>query len=369
MLPNSIVDHAKFMRSAERFPDHNHRVLESRLQAVTQQSYSVLFTHTMTLPDDKFKVPSLVQYCQRVATAHVDSISSVGDELRYDLLKPILQRCTVEQLSRFEEASPRLVNETPEIWKDLCLQKYSAAAERYQSASLEEPVSWKEQYFFWSRKMLGDLRKLVLSFGGKNRKPMNERRSPKSNSRRSAPQAGSRGMPARVEPKTLFQKTRSEASRLHKNKYSRPMIPPMPGSKTFRVLSSSHTDLLPAARPETRRVTVTTVTQRVPATGATLQTASPMPRRSLPANGAFISSAGSQNGGKQSVPVKVPLPSISRALPAPTDTSSQPSPAKRRKASPSPAPADLPKAISPVKRDPMAALFMPKHRAYSQRAK
>ncbi|CAK5265083.1 unnamed protein product [Mycena citricolor] len=342
----------------------------------------------MTLPDDKFKVPSLVQYCQRVATAHVDSISSVGDELRYDLLKPILQRCTVEQLSRFEEASPRLVNETPEIWKDLCLQKYSAAAERYQSASLEEPVSWKEQYFVLVEE---DARRFeeVSSKLRRQKQEAHERkkeseiklttqrppgRKPCANTlnlieERAMLTRSAGGMPARVEPKTLFQKTRSEASRLHKNKYSRPMIPPMPGSKTFRVLSSSHTDLLPAARPETRRVTVTTVTQRVPATGATLQTASPMPRRSLPANGAFISSAGSQNGGKQSVPVKVPLPSISRALPAPTDTSSQPSPAKRRKASPSPAQADLPKAISPVKRDPMAALFMPKHRAYSQRAK
>ncbi|CAK5265082.1 unnamed protein product [Mycena citricolor] len=324
----------------------------------------------MTLPDDKFKVPSLVQYCQRVATAHVDSISSVGDELRYDLLKPILQRCTVEQLSRFEEASPRLVNETPEIWKDLCLQKYSAAAERYQSASLEEPVSWKEQYFVLVEE---DARRFeeVSSKLRRQKQEAHERKKESEIKLTTQRPPGRKpwGMPARVEPKTLFQKTRSEASRLHKNKYSRPMIPPMPGSKTFRVLSSSHTDLLPAARPETRRVTVTTVTQRVPATGATLQTASPMPRRSLPANGAFISSAGSQNGGKQSVPVKVPLPSISRALPAPTDTSSQPSPAKRRKASPSPAQADLPKAISPVKRDPMAALFMPKHRAYSQRAK
>lgn len=74
----------------------------------------------MALPDDR--VPTLVQYCQRVAAVHVDgrwfglsalcirtqrhtAISSLGDELRYDLVKPILERCTVDQLLRLEQAS------------------------------------------------------------------------------------------------------------------------------------------------------------------------------------------------------------------------------------------------------------------------
>lgn len=80
--------------------------------------YSIL--STMALPDDR--VPTLVQYCQRVAAVHVDgssfphssdlvqqhipAISSLGDELRYELVRPILQRCTVDQLLRLEQASP-----------------------------------------------------------------------------------------------------------------------------------------------------------------------------------------------------------------------------------------------------------------------
>lgn len=34
------------------------------------------------------------------------AISSLGDELRYDIVKPILERCSVEHLLRLEQASP-----------------------------------------------------------------------------------------------------------------------------------------------------------------------------------------------------------------------------------------------------------------------
>lgn len=75
----------------------------------------------MALPEDR--VPTLVQYCQRVAAVHVDgpslrislpsrtdrdipAISSLGEDFRYDLVKPILERCNVDQLLRLEQASP-----------------------------------------------------------------------------------------------------------------------------------------------------------------------------------------------------------------------------------------------------------------------
>ncbi|KAF7338071.1 hypothetical protein MVEN_02031600 [Mycena venus] len=99
----------------------------------------------MALPDDR--VPTLVQYCQRVAAVHVDAISSVGDELRYDLVKPILERCTVDQLLRLEQASPYLKKDTPEIWKALCFRTYPTATEGYHRGEILEPESWRDQYF------------------------------------------------------------------------------------------------------------------------------------------------------------------------------------------------------------------------------
>lgn len=44
----------------------------------------------------------------RLPTTHALhlGISSLGDDLTYDLVKPILGKCSIEQLQRLEEASP-----------------------------------------------------------------------------------------------------------------------------------------------------------------------------------------------------------------------------------------------------------------------
>ena len=105
----------------------------------------------------------------------------------YPLVKPILERCSIEQLSRLEQASPvRLSpasqwpgeqltgrssickgrpqviagahpsmpvtapdNAPAEIWKDLCFRKYRMTAEeRYSVDDVpQEPDSWRFRYF------------------------------------------------------------------------------------------------------------------------------------------------------------------------------------------------------------------------------
>lgn len=96
------------------------------------------------------RIPTLVQLCQRVATTHVDSITNLGDDLTYDLVKPVLERCCAEQLLRLEHASPHLQNDTPDIWRDLCHSKYPLAVERYSKLYLDEPTSWKDHFFFFT---------------------------------------------------------------------------------------------------------------------------------------------------------------------------------------------------------------------------
>lgn len=43
---------------------------------------------------------------QRLLTYASLAIYSLGDDLTYSLVKPILERCTPEQLIRFEQLSP-----------------------------------------------------------------------------------------------------------------------------------------------------------------------------------------------------------------------------------------------------------------------
>ncbi|KAF7363685.1 hypothetical protein MSAN_01026100 [Mycena sanguinolenta] len=341
----------------------------------------------MALPDDR--VPTLVQYCQRVAAVHVDAISSLGDELRYDLVKPILERCTVDQLLRLEQASPYLKKDTPEIWKDLCFRTYPTAAERYHRGEIQEPDSWKDQYFVLVEEEARRIEEVGLKIRRQRQEAEERKKEQEIRITTQIPQ-GKRRWGATVPPKTLFQKAKSETSRLQKNVYAKPKFPPMLMGKNYRVLPPDNSVLLPPSRSgaTSTRVTVNTVTHRVSAPGSTIpkltteasQKHSVAPLKTLP-------SASSSSASPCSLPRKDSNVSLT-ASPSKSTPSSfsfvglssvamssreegTPSPPKKsRHTSPEFSPSDSEtRPPRPTKRDPVASLFMPKHRAYSQRVK
>ncbi|KAJ7744980.1 RNA polymerase II transcription factor SIII subunit A-domain-containing protein [Mycena maculata] len=347
----------------------------------------------MAFLDDR--VPSLVQYCQRVAAGHVDAISSLGDELRYDLVKPILERCTVEQLLRLEQASPYLQKDTPEIWKELCLRTYPSAAERYRRGEIEEPESWKDQYFV----LVEEEARRIEEVGSKIRR---QRLEAEERKKETEIKITTQMPPARrrwgvsVQPKTLFQKTKSEASRLQKNMYAKPMLPPMPPSgKNYRVLPPDNSIILPASESgvASGRVTVNTVMHRVSAPGSSPAPAArslktpasqtsllykppPSQQSSPPSTSSLSIPRGNNSVSLTAASSKPPPPSSpavsltslsSATMPSLQSTADSPR-KKRRQTSPGLSPTES-RALKPisVKRDPMASLFLPKHRAHSQR--
>ncbi|KAF8809086.1 hypothetical protein BYT27DRAFT_7188168 [Phlegmacium glaucopus] len=302
------------------------------------------------------RLPTLVQLCQRAAVAHVDSIYSLGEHLSYPLVKPILERCTMDQLHRFESSSPHLQNSTPELWKDLCFRKYRlTAVERYSFDDVpQDPDSWKSRYF-----MLQDAEaKRLEEVGSKLRSQRMEaverkkEREVKYTDRVPPPKRTRTGWNTTVQPKTLFQKTRSEASKLQKTIYNARVLPPMPTAKSYQVAPQSvGPSLLPALpSSSSSRVTVNTVIKRCPAPAPsilpTLKSVASEPRT---------------------------------ALSPQSDATSPPSTTTRPKSisSPSPPAAASPPASEPakspvtnktiIKKDPMATLFVPKRKAYSQR--
>ncbi|KAF7295396.1 hypothetical protein MIND_01079200 [Mycena indigotica] len=297
------------------------------------------------------RIPTLVSLCQRVAAVHVDCISSLGDELRYDLVKPILERCTVDQLLRLEQASPHLERDTPGIWKQLCFKSYPAAADRYNSGELPEPDSWRDKYFA----LVEEEERRIEEIGNKlrrQRQEADERRKEQEIKYTTQVPTAKRKWGVAAPPKTLFQKTRSEASRLQKNIYRKPMLPSMPnGGKSYRVLPPNNSALLPTSQTSgsSSRVTVTTVVHKVPTS-----TAKPI-SKSI-ASGSNSSAISGLHNTAPSTSTLKPPPSIS-----PEKRDEPP----RKKQRPNPTEASGP---SPRKqRDPGASLFMPKHRAYSQR--
>uniref|UniRef100_S4RJB0 Elongin-A n=1 Tax=Petromyzon marinus TaxID=7757 RepID=S4RJB0_PETMA len=91
-------------------------------------------TKTAFLP----KMMSLYEQCLRVLQNNIDSIHEVGG-VPYDILVPVLLRCTPEQLYRIEDCNPSFVEETTELWAGHC-------ARDFRNEARQEYESWRELY-------------------------------------------------------------------------------------------------------------------------------------------------------------------------------------------------------------------------------
>ncbi|XP_040205766.1 elongin-A-like isoform X2 [Rana temporaria] len=89
---------------------------------------------TLYLP----KLLTLYQQCLRVLQNNIDSIQEVGG-VPFDILKPVLERCTPEQLNRIEECNPDFMEDSDYLWKKHCerdfkghrLLEYESSREMY----------------------------------------------------------------------------------------------------------------------------------------------------------------------------------------------------------------------------------------------
>ncbi|KAL0577933.1 hypothetical protein V5O48_004040 [Marasmius crinis-equi] len=305
-------------------------------------------------------VVSLVHCCQRVAAKHADAISSLGD-MSYDLVKPILEGCSAETLLRLEKASPHLQQDTQEIWRALCFKRFPVPTERYREGESSRPNSWRSHY----HALLKEEEQRLEAVGSRIRSQRLEADEGKKGREvkfidRAPPQKRARWGPQ--PPKTLFQKTRSEASKIQKNMYTSRMIPPMPKGRDYRPpTTTSVGDLLPKPSSNcTNRVTVNTVIRRQSLSStATATSAAPPSRSSSQAkpntapttSQQFDSSVSTNNCHK---PVGESHAQNKNTVTSSLSTTQSP---------PHPRP-----PIS-VKKDLMSTLFVPKHKAYSQRTK
>ncbi|KAG5338182.1 hypothetical protein C0989_008031 [Termitomyces sp. Mn162] len=312
------------------------------------------------------------------------TISGLGDELRYRLVRPILERCNAEQLLRLEENSPHLENDTQDIWKRLCHEDFSLAIERYSMGSEDNPRSWKDHYFFLREAEARRLeeasaklrnQRLVAEERKKEREVKITDRLPPPKRQRTGGcallseftirsiliyqnQVSSGG--SSPAPKSLFQKTRSDASKLQKNLFNR-IVPPMPpNGKKIAVLPNHPTTnmeiLPPISGTSTSRVTVNNVIRRLP--GSSINSS------------ASIKSSSSSSSAAIALSSQAEKPLAAASHPAPSTVGK--SPAKSPAKPPLRADSSIPVEIRPLKppgnmkKDPMASLFVPKHRAHSQ---
>ncbi|KAJ3993953.1 RNA polymerase II transcription factor SIII subunit A-domain-containing protein [Lentinula boryana] len=301
------------------------------------------------------RIQSLVQLCQRVAGNHIESISSVG-ELPFTLVQPILERCSAEQLLRIEDASPVY------LWRSLCRRTYSTIMERLEDGTDAVPDSWRTHFYILRE---AEARRLeeVGSRIRSQRLEADERkkkREVKFTERLPPPKRQRTGWNMPTQPRTLFQKTRSEASKLQKNMYNTRMIPPMLKGKDYRPTSSIASAPLLAQTSYSNRVTVKTITRRPSSATAGSSEPDTLPSKTLNHSPLKPTTSPSSTWKTETRSL---FSSSNGALTIPRKDTPKNTQISSSEIVPSPS-----KSFPVAKKDPMASLFVPKHRAYSQRA-
>ncbi|KAL6099391.1 eloa [Pungitius sinensis] len=84
------------------------------------------------------KMMTLYEQCIRVLQNNIDSITEVGG-VPFDIMEPVLERCTPEQLFRIEQSNQWFTEESDELWMRHCKRDF-------KRESPQEYESWREMY-------------------------------------------------------------------------------------------------------------------------------------------------------------------------------------------------------------------------------
>ncbi|KAI0312504.1 hypothetical protein OF83DRAFT_1165952 [Amylostereum chailletii] len=256
------------------------------------------------------RILTLVQYCQK-------------DSVAYELVRPVLENCSRNTLCRLEEASPKH-----------CCDSFRIQVEPYLK---NPPPSWRDQFYLLEE----DVQRRFQAAGENmriNRIREEERRKERDvKMTDKVPPVKRARWGAPSQPKSLLQKTRTQASKVQKI-FSPQQRPPMPASKSYRVVAntiSAKPPPPPNPVSSSPRVTVKTVTFRQPPKHSPSEPPQPQSSTALCGTGASLA------------------PDI-KSSPKPAPLASPPAPSTK---------------FAPIlngKKGPTSSLFMPKHRAHSQ---
>ncbi|XP_053349116.1 elongin-A isoform X1 [Clarias gariepinus] len=99
------------------------------------------------------KMMTLYEQCIRVLQNNIDSIDEVGG-VPYEILEPVLERCTPEQLYRIEQCNQSFIEESDDLWMRHCQRDF-------KRETPQEYESWRELYLRLHDEREERLRKLT----------------------------------------------------------------------------------------------------------------------------------------------------------------------------------------------------------------
>ncbi|XP_076244371.1 transcription elongation factor elongin A isoform X2 [Calliopsis andreniformis] len=83
-------------------------------------------------------VPTLFELCMRVLIENIDALEFTGG-VPFDIIKPVLERATADQLFMLEHYNPYLVEDTDCLWQFHCNREF-------RNKQREEMETWREMY-------------------------------------------------------------------------------------------------------------------------------------------------------------------------------------------------------------------------------
>ncbi|XP_042289074.1 elongin A, like isoform X1 [Thunnus maccoyii] len=98
---------------------------------------------------------SLYQQCIRTLQNNINLLHETGG-VPFEILEPVLERCTPEQLLRVEECNPIYIGVTDHLWGKHCQRDF-------KDSKLQEYESWKEMYIRLSEERERKLQRLTKS--------------------------------------------------------------------------------------------------------------------------------------------------------------------------------------------------------------
>lgn len=84
-------------------------------------------------------VPSLHELCIRFLQKNIDALEYTGG-VPFEILRPVLERATPDQLDLFENFNPYLMEDSDVLWQQHCQRKFKA----YKRQEME---TWREMYY------------------------------------------------------------------------------------------------------------------------------------------------------------------------------------------------------------------------------
>ncbi|XP_068624864.1 transcription elongation factor B polypeptide 3-like [Battus philenor] len=84
------------------------------------------------------KIPTLYEMCVHILQEHIDALEFTGG-VPYEILKPVVDKATPQQLFMLEHYNPYLMEDTDHLWQKFC-------EKHFRNKQRQEMETWREMY-------------------------------------------------------------------------------------------------------------------------------------------------------------------------------------------------------------------------------